>query len=112
MKNRGLKLLGTSVIVIAFLFFGGCIRNIATLDEYTQNWIGRNIEELKEVDSKPAGYDSYAESIGWKGKTYELDNGHWVYVELDSKDCFIHWEVNPEGIIVGYKLEGDGCKRQ
>jgi len=51
--------------------------------------------------------ESYASRIGWKEKTYQLDNGNWVYVEPDSKNCFIHWEVNPLGIFVGYKLEGN-----
>jgi len=61
------------------------------------------IEETKKLILR---LESYASRIGWKEKTYQLNNGNWVYVEPDSKNCFIHWEVNPQGIIVGYKLEG------
>ena len=52
---------------------------------------------------------SYASRIGWKETTYPLDNGNWVYVEpagVGGKDCLIHWEVNPQGIIVGARTEG------
>lgn len=89
-----------------FLILGGCFRNIATLDEYTQHWIGRPIAEMKENVSRP---ESYASRIGWEETTYKLANGNWVYVEPDSKNCFIHWEVNTRGIIIGYRLEGNGC---
>lgn len=66
-----------------------------------------------KAEKYPNAYDSYAKSIGWeKGTTYKLENGNWVYVELDSKECFIHWEVNPAGIIIGYKLDGKGCQGQ
>jgi hypothetical protein len=89
-----------------------CNRQIVTLNEYTKGWIGRNIEEKKRIDLQANAYDSWAKSIGWKGKEYELGNGNWVYVELDRKNCFIHWEVNQEGTIINYKLEGDGCRWQ
>ncbi len=29
--------------------------------------------------------------------------------EIRNEEPIIHWEVNPQGIIVGYKLEGDRC---
>jgi len=90
------------LILIPLLY--GCLHNIGTIEEYTKYWIGRPIEETKILvrDSH-----SYASRIGWQEETYKLDNGNWVYVEPDSPNCFIHWEVNPEGIIVGYKLEGN-----
>ena len=74
----------------------GCVSQIMSLREYTKAWVGQPIERK-------------AASIGWKETTYSLDNGNRVYVEPDRKDCFIHWEVNPEGIIVGSRTEGKGC---
>lgn len=92
-----------SFIVVASLFVSGCISQIASIGDYTKNWIGHSIEDKKKPTSRP---ESYASRIGWKEKTYPLENGNWVYVEPDSKNCFIHWKINPQGIIVGYKLEG------
>jgi hypothetical protein len=91
-------------IVIVILVINGCISQIVSIDDYTKNWVGRPIEDLKKIISRPG---SYASRIDWKEKTYSLDNGNWVYVEPDSKNCFILWEVNPKGIIVSYTLEGN-----
>jgi len=94
-----------STILFMFLafFVSGCLSQIASIEDYTKGWIGRSIEENKKIGLRP---ESYASRIGWKEKTYPLPNGNWVYVEPDSKNCYIHWEVNPQGIIVDYKLEG------
>lgn len=92
----------TVAVIIGLLFYSGC--SIPSIGKYVQSWIGHPIEEKKKGVT---GTGSYASRIGWKEKTYRLDNGNWVYVEADSKNCFIHWEVNPQGIIVGYKFEGD-----
>ncbi len=81
-----------------------CLSQIVSIEDYTKNWIGRPVEENRRLGARP---ESYASRIGWKEKTYNLENGNWVYVEPDSPGCFIHWEVNPQGIIVGYKLEGN-----
>jgi hypothetical protein len=37
---------------------------------------------------------------------YAKMNGNTVYVSPENfKRCNIHWEVNPAGIIVGYRFE-------
>lgn len=92
------------VVVFTALLISSCLSQILSIDDYTKSWIGQPIEEKKKPSLRP---ESYASRIGWKEKTYPLKNGNWVYVEPDSKNCFIHWEVNPQGIIVGYKLEGN-----
>jgi hypothetical protein len=91
-----------AVFVLGFLLLNGC--SVPAIEKYAQSWIGHTIEEKKKGVTGPG---SYASRIGWEEKTYKIDNGNWVYVEADSKNCFIHWEVSPQGIIVGYKLEGD-----
>lgn len=88
------------------LFSYGCLSQIAPIEEFTKAWIGRPISELKEIRTRS---ETYASSIGWQEKTYKLDNGNLVYVEPVRPDCFIHWEVNPKGIIIGYKTEGKRC---
>ncbi len=92
---------------ILFALFLACILyacSIPSIEKYTGHWIGHNIEEIQTAVRSSA---SYASRIGWRERTYKLDNGNWVYVAPDSKNCFIHWEVNPQGIIVGYRLEGN-----
>jgi hypothetical protein len=91
----------TALILFAFLLVNGC--SIPSLNQTIRESMGQPISHKIEIMSRP---NSYSTSIDWKEKTYKLDNGNWVYVQPDRPGCFIHWEVNPEGIIVGYKLEG------
>lgn len=91
------------LIIFMIVSINGCLRQIPNIKEYTDHWMGRPIEEKKKPTLRK---ESYASRIGWKEKTYKLENGNWVYVEPDSKNCVIHWEVDPKGIIVGYKFEG------
>ena len=77
--------------------------------------IGQPIEEIRRTASREGFYASHP---GWQETTYPLDNGNWVYVEpagefgklFGGGECFIHCEVNPQGIIVGTKTEGKGCR--
>jgi len=95
-----------------FMFFtvvmalNGCVSQIVSLDKYTKGWIGSPVEELKAVIKRP---ESYPSRIEWKETTYQLSNGNWVYVEPVRPDCYLHWEINKQGIIVNYKTEGNRC---
>jgi hypothetical protein len=93
------------VLILLLLMFllHGCLSQIAPVDSSSKSWIGHSIAEREAIPNP------YASSIGWKEKIYRLDNGMLVYVEPVRPGCFIHWEVNPQGIIVGYKLEGNRC---
>jgi hypothetical protein len=93
-----------SVIVVAIVL-AGCISQIVPFDEYVKGWVGGNIEEMRTTMSRP---NSYASRIGWKETTYKLPNGNWVFVEPEPR-CLIHWEVNQQGIIVGFKTVGGSC---
>jgi hypothetical protein len=55
--------------------------------------------------------DSYASKIGWKETTYPLANGNFIYIEPVSADCLIHWEINQNGIIIGYQSIEKYCKQ-
>jgi hypothetical protein len=96
-------------IVLTFSFvlvLNGCLSQIASLEESAKHNIGRPFGELEAVITRP---ESYPSRIGWKKTTYQLSNGSWTYVEPVRPDCYIHWEINSKGIIVGYKTEGNRC---
>ena len=105
-KERAwMKIIRLLVVVASLLNLIGCAP-YPTLRSYRKQGIGQHIDVTKELVSREG---SYASSIGWKETSYKLNNGNWVYVEPDSPHCLIHWEVNPEGIIVGSRVEGRGC---
>jgi len=95
-----------ALIALLILLPYGCLSQIAPIGDFTKGWIGSSISEKREIAARPS---SYASRTGWKEKTYQLGGGNWVYVEPVRPDCFVHWEVNPQGIIVGYKLDGQRC---
>ena len=109
--------MGLQRLLLVGLMLGlcGCMSQIISKREFMKVWVGRPIEEIRQMDSREG---SYASSIGWKETTYPLDNGNWVYVTpagvfgkaFGGGDCFIHYEVNPDGIIVGARTEGKGCR--
>lgn len=95
-----------SVIILSGLLLG-CLRSqIVSLEEYTAGWIGHPVNELRTIVLQPT---SYASRTGWKETTYKLGDGYWIYVEPEKKGCIIHWKIDPNGIIVGYKTEGERC---
>jgi hypothetical protein len=95
-----------SFLMVLVFFLQGCISQITPVSKGAPTWIG---SPIKDIQNRMARLGSYATSIGWKEKVYKLDSGNWVFVEPADPRCFIHWEVNSEGIIVGYKTEGRGC---
>lgn len=102
MKNM-LGIISFSILLsISF----GCMSQITPFAEYTKNAIDSPIDNLIAAKQRPG---SYASRIGWKDRRYELENGNWVYVSPEREGCIIHWEVNPQGIIVGYRTEGGRC---
>jgi predicted small secreted protein len=64
-----------------------------------------------EVMKKSPGTDHRV----WEKPNYYLPNGNGVYVEPILYDragyinCDYHWEADPQGRIVGYRLVGQGC---
>ena len=96
--------------VHVFPFFWLCLSLSACVDfviprfkDYADGAIGAPIENRITAAERPSSYSSRS---GWVQQTYELDNGHRVYVYPEGPRCIVHWEVNHEGIIVGYKPEG------
>ena len=94
-----------AALIGAFMLLTACNGNIISLDDYTRYAIGRPVAEKASLVKRST---SYASRIGWKETAYPLENGNWVYIEPDRLDTFIHWEVNPRGMIVGYAVETVG----
>ena len=76
---------------------------IPRFEDVVEQAMGMPIERRIAAAERPGSYSSQS---GWVQQTYELDNGHRVYVYPEGPRCIVHWEVNHEGIIVGYKPEG------
>lgn len=91
--------------VVCRIYLNGCVSQIVSLDEHTKAWIGRNVNDMKGIMSRPG---SYASRVHWRESTYKLPNGNMVFVEPEPH-CLIHWEINTQEIIVGYRAEGERC---
>jgi len=90
------------IIVFALFILSGCLGG-SSLEQSAESGIGLSINVLKEIHARPNSMAAYNRKIGWKETTYTLENGNWIYVTLyreARKNRYIHWEVNPEGIIV------------
>ena len=72
-------------------------------EDVVEQSMGMPIEKKIALHEHP---DSYSSRSGWVQQTYVLDNGHRVYAYPETSRCIVHWEVNHEGIIVGYTSEG------
>jgi hypothetical protein len=84
----------------------GCISQIPRTSDFAQSWIGAAIDEYYLPQNRPG---SYARQIGWPETIYQLPNGNAVHVAAAKPNCFIHFEVNHDRKIVGYKTEGARC---
>lgn len=110
MGRKGiLRVMHTETILMLCILLAGCV-SVPSPSHWAESGIGTHIEVLIALDAKAmADPRNYIHKIHWKETTYPLENGNWVYVTPAGKGCFVHFEVNPEGIIVGYRLVGDRC---
>lgn len=86
-----------------------CGSQIPRLRDWADECVGRPIAEIKAMEARPESYSS------WRGRPpreYTLPGGNWVHVSPDRDNCDVHFEVNPEGLVVGYTLQGSGCRYQ
>ena len=95
--------LGMAFVTLSQL---GCVSQIAPLSEYADSWIGRSYDEMVTIQKQSK---TYADRSGRKESTYMLPNGNTAYVEPIRPDCFIHWEVNSDRLIVAYRKVGKNC---
>lgn len=88
------------------LFLSGCVSQIPPVREFADHAVGSPISNLFESVQRPG---SYVARTGSQIRQFKLDNGNSEYVEPIREGCFVHWEVNSAGIIVGYRTEGSQC---
>jgi hypothetical protein len=99
-----LKQLFLAVLFVIIITMIGCA--IPSVQHWAEAGIGQRIEVIRELETLQT---SYASKIGWKETTYPLENGNRIFVHPIRKDCSVHFEVNPQGIIVDYKAIGNRC---
>jgi hypothetical protein len=102
--GRGLFVLS---LLGAGLMLSGC-PTVSSPHDFASNGIGAQMEPLlKTVDrlhaQNPKNEPSRDDILK---RRYVLPNGNAVYpFATNLKRCNLHWEVNPAGIIVGYRYE-------
>ncbi len=108
--KRAVRMKWRMIAITAIAVLGLAACGSASLKDYAENTIrsGATIEQMK----KAYGIDLR----DWDKPGYYLPNGNAVYIErnLAGKNlryigCDNHWEANPQGRIVGYRLVGTGC---
>ena len=109
-RRKGiLRVMHIETILMLCILLVGCV-SVPSPSHWAESGIGTHIDVLRALDAKAmADPRTYIHKIHWKETTYPLEDGNWVYVTPVGKGCFVHFEVNPEGIIVGYRLVGDLC---
>ena len=85
----------------------GC-PTVSSPENWARNAIGSPIEPILRAADRthardPENKPSREELIR---NRRVLENGNLVYtIPINFKRCNVHWEVNPAGIIVGYRYE-------
>lgn len=74
----------------------GCNR---PLREYAADAIGLPTSRL----------DVRAHGPTYRKWRYELADGEWVYAETAGESCELHFIINSQNVIIGYKVLGDRC---
>ena len=93
-----------AIFILITILIAGCA-DFQSLHNFTRDAVGQPISGIAAMDRQPG---AWASRIGWQETTYQLKNGDRVYVEAYGPHIFIHWELNPQGIIVGYAVETVG----
>lgn len=109
MTMRALKSSWRLMLVAASgSLLSGCTTSIRSPQDYASGWVGSPVERyLVVVDRNhrrdPKNEPSREDLMRMR---YTAANGNLVYVSPEHfKRCNLHWEVNPAGIIVGYRYE-------
>jgi hypothetical protein len=106
MKYRSILSSSKWFFVLSLVILCGCASQSVYIEEHGNQFVARNIDELKQEMTLPS---SYASKVKWKEITYPMADGYYGFVEPIGKDCTIHWRVNQRNKIVGYEPKGSGC---
>lgn len=97
------------VLVSAFVgLLSGCPTSIRSPHDFASGYVGSPIAHIFEIVDRKYAQDPKNEPSReeFMKTRYVVSNGNTVYVRpANFKRCNIHWEVNPAGVIVGYRYE-------
>jgi hypothetical protein len=96
------------IFVFSLLVMAGCASQAVFIEEHGNEYVARNVDELRDYMNSP---QSYASKAKWKEITYPMADGYYGFVEPIGKGCDMHWRVNQRNKIVGYEAKGEGCDR-
>ena len=106
-KGNGLSIHAIIVTIVILGLLGGCSTpGLPPFKDYTAQLIGTPLVDLKVADAQP---ESYVSRSGAEPRTYLQENGDSVYVSPVREDCLVYWQVDPQGMIIGYRSEGTRC---
>lgn len=86
----------TSILLCHTIVIASACPSIPRVNNWAREAVGSPISLAIHLD----------EESGDVGYWYDLPNGNRTYVTKAWKSCEVHFEVNPSGIIVGYRLTG------
>jgi len=93
-------------VIVLISLLTGCISQIPRVEDSANGAVGTSINLLLERAARP---ESWIYRSGQKVGRYRLENGHFAYTEPVREGCILHWEVDAEGIILGYRMQGNRC---
>ena len=102
------------VLLIGIGLISGC-PTVRSPSEFGSDALGHPIERtLESLDRNHARFPGDPSRDEVLKARYTLANGNTVYpIPIGFRRCKVHWEVNPAGIIVGYRYEEitkNGCR--
>jgi hypothetical protein len=80
--------------------------SVPSVKDWADPAIGEPIDKIIEVTKRPG---SYISRNGKKIQKYRIGNENFTYINPVGDGCDVYWEVNSSGIIVSYRLVGNGC---
>ena len=95
------------IAVVACCLLGGCFNLVATPESWAMPMIGRPISYLYALVAEDP--ESNIAKRGGIRKQGPLTNGNWMHVYPLEAYCDIYFEVDPNGIVVGFRAVGENC---
>lgn len=96
------------IVIAGGVLLASCRTSISLPNDYASRAIGSPIENLLVAIDRDHARDPKKEPSreDLMKMRYVTSNGNVIYVDpANFRRCNIHWEVNPAGIIVGYRFE-------
>lgn len=93
--------------MVMCLVLAGCFNPVATPESWAEPMLGRPIQYL--YDLVAGDPESDVAKRGGIKKEGPLDNGNWIHIYPIDAYCDIHFETDPQGIVVAFRTVGENC---